>query len=64
MVRIQIQIILELHAHFKGFVCMHMRKLHEEYQVLTDAKLCSHLIVQNSKYLTTKQLSRFCLVIG
>ena len=27
----------ELHMHFKGFMCIRMRKLHEEHQVPADA---------------------------
>ena len=28
---------LELHVHFKGFMCIHMRKLHAECQIPADA---------------------------
>ena len=28
---------LELHMHFKGFMCIRMHKLHEEFQVPADA---------------------------
>ena len=51
--------------HFKGFMWIRMRKLHEEHQVPADAHdWCQTVFPFNipkfiSKYLTTKQLSRF-----
>ena len=57
---------LELHVHFKGFICIRMRKLHEERQIPADAhEWCQIVFSFNvpkvvSKYLTTKQLSQIC----
>ena len=43
---------LELLVHFKGFMCIRMRKLHQNarFQLMhtIDAKLCSYLMFQNS----------------
>ena len=53
---------LESHVHFKGFMCIRMRKLHEKCQVPADAhNWCQIVFTFNvpksvSKYLTTKQL--------
>ena len=57
---------LELHLHFKNFMCISMRKLHEKRQVEADAYgwiRCQIAFSFNvpkfiSKYLTTKQLSQ------
>ena len=54
----------ELHEHFKGFICIRMRKLHEVNHVSVDAHdWCLTVFSFNSpkfvsKYLTTK-VSRF-----
>ena len=50
---------LELHVHFKGFMCIRMRKLHAECQMPADAHDWCH-----PKYWTTKQLSHFFWMIG
>ena len=41
---------LELHVHFKGFVCIRMRKMHAERQIPDDAQIkwCCHLMSQHS----------------
>ena len=56
---------LELHVHFKGFMCICMRKLHAQCQIPADAQdLCETVFLFNvpkfiPKYWTTKQLSQF-----
>ena len=55
---------LELHMHFKGFMCIRMRKLHQECEVPADAHVWCQIAFSLrvpkcvSKYLTTKQLSQ------
>ena len=54
----------ELHVHLKGFMCIRMRKLHEERQVPADTYVwCQTAFSLNvpkffSKYLMTEQLSQ------
>ena len=35
--KIRLKSFLELHVHFNGFMCIHMRKLHVERQIQADA---------------------------
>ena len=37
------KLFLELHAHFKYFMCIRMRTLHEECQVRADAHDCGQI---------------------
>ena len=56
---------LKLHVHLKGFICIHMRKLHVECQIPADehdwCQIVLSLIVPKfvPKYWTTKKLSQF-----
>ena len=48
---VRIKSFLELHVQFEGFICIRMRKLHENarFQLMhmTDAKLRSHSVFKN-----------------
>ena len=56
---------LELHVHFKDFMCIRMRKLHAECQIPADAHDWCQIVFSFNvpifipKYWTTKQLSQF-----
>ena len=46
---------LGLNVHFKGFMCICMRKLRAKCQMPADAKLWSHCMFQNSFQITERQ---------
>ena len=56
---------LELHVHFKGFMCVRMRKLHAKRQIPADAHDGCEIVFWLNipkfcpKYWTTKTLSQF-----
>ena len=56
---------LDLHVHFKGFVCLCMRKLHAKCQIPADAHNWCQIVFSLNvpkfipKYWTTKTLSQF-----